>query len=202
MKTTTIATRHGVTFPAGRAADHAAVPTGVRIGRGLLVLALLPASLYLVPRVANLVVTPDRLDQAVVHANNYNPQLAQVVELEKGTLAALDSLDQVDASLAQVRGTVAKVDRGLATLVDQVRGDVQGILDSSNAEVRKMLASIGALEARLRAIGGPVGRAADAVAAARASMLQILAEGRSTGGDVHRARTSADDSADHVSGSE
>lgn len=175
-------------------------PRGIKIVRVVLILALVPLSFYLAPRVFNLVVTPDRLDQTIVHAASYNPDLHSLVEREYVTLGSLDKLDSVATSLKKVRGTVAEVSGELVTLVDQITQDVQGVLNLSDAEVRQLLARLARLQSGLDGLHGPVGGAAEAVAENRAQIAQIIREGRSTGSDVHDARGSADNSADNVDG--
>lgn len=175
-------------------------PTGVKAIRLLLVLALVPLSFYLAPRVINLVVTPDRLDQTIVHANAYNPGLHQLVEHEKVTLASLKQLDSVDASLRDVRATVAKVNGELVELINRIRTDVQNVLDLSNAQVETLLARLATLESRLSGLNGPIGEAAEAVQQNRAQLARIIKEGRATGSDVDAASDSANNSADNVDG--
>lgn len=179
----------------------AATPLWMKLVRIALIVALiLVAVYYLVPRVLDLVMTPTRLDQAIVHAEQYNPQLDLVVQHEQETLAALAALDEIDTSLADVRGTIAEVDAELRQLIDQIRGDVQGVLDLSDAEVQALLERLAALEDAIAGLNEPIGGAEAAVAGNRAEISEIMQEARSIARDVRAARTSAENSADNVDG--
>jgi hypothetical protein len=176
--------------------------TVTKVARFVLVLALIPvAGLYLLPRVVNLVATPYRLDSAVVYADRYNPALNRIVEHEAVTLAAFDALDRMDAALAEVRATDARVSGELTTLIGQITGDLQATLDSAGGNVTGLVGSLDSLTGRLRALNAPVYAAGAAVAADRAALARILAEARATARKVHSARMSADRSASNVSGS-
>ncbi|WP_202033220.1 hypothetical protein [Nocardioides sp. WS12] len=167
----------------------------------MIIAALVPvALLYLLPRITGLVATPYRLDQAVVHADAYNPGLHQVVEHEKVTLAAFDALDQVKTALANVRETDAQVARELERLIGQITANLQGTLNTAHGNVGGMLTSLNQLTAHLNALHGPVNGASAAVKADRDSLARILAEARATAAEVKRARISAETSASNVSG--
>lgn len=183
-------------------ARTARIPAGLalRAARAAVVVALLPVSAYLVPRVVDMVSSPTGMQESIDLGGRYNPRIAQVVELEKQTVAQLDALDRVDGSLAQVRGTVGSVSEKLAGLTARISGDVQTTLAASVAEVDKLLAQLRSLRASLAAVGRPVEDIDRAIAEARATMERILAEARMTGADVKRARASAANSADNVAG--
>lgn len=176
--------------------------TVTKLARFVLILALIPvAGLYLLPRVFNLVATPYRLDSAVVYADRYNPALNQIVKHEAVTLAAFDALDRMDAALADVRATDARVSGELNTLIAQITGDLQATLDGAGGNVTGLVGSLNALTGHLRALNSPINAAGAAVAADRAALARILAEARATARKVHRARMAADESASNVSGS-
>lgn len=183
-------------------AGAARIPAGLalRAARAAVVVALLPVSAYLVPRVVDMVSSPTGMQESIDLGERYNPRIAQVVELEKQTLAKLDALDRVDGSLAQVRGTVGSVSGKLEGLTARISGDVQTTLAASVAEVDKLLAQLRSLRASLAAVGKPVEDIDRVIAEARATMERILAEARLTGADVKRARASAANSADNVAG--
>jgi len=176
-------------------------PFGVHIGRTVLLLALIPiALLYLLPRVFNLVATPYRLDEAVEHADRYNPGLMQIVHHESDTLAAFDAFDDMSKALADVRATDAHVAAQLNVLIGQIRGDLQATLNAANGNVGTMVASLDSLSAHVAGLHPHVDGASAAVRADRARMVKILAEARATAAKVHAARVSADKSATNVSG--
>lgn len=175
--------------------------TKTNLARGLLVLALVPiGAFYLYPRIHDLTATPYRLDQAVVSAGNYNPALYQIVEHEKATLAAFDSLEKMQASLASVLSTDATVIAELNTLIGQISGDVQATLDQAGANVTDLVASLDTLTAHVNSLQPAADGAAAAVAADRATLETILADARSTAAKVHSARLSAEESANDLSG--
>lgn len=178
----------------------ASTPVWVKAVRLALVGSLIPASVYLAPRVINLVATPSRLDQTIVHADRYNPQLQAIVDQEYETLRALAALDSIAASLRDVRGTVSSVDAELGALIGQISNDVQNVLNMSNAEVEALLARLAALEGRIRGLNQPIGGAASAVAENRRQLAKITKEARRTGGHVRDARGSSGRSADNVDG--
>ncbi|CAG7631739.1 hypothetical protein SIM91_42880 [Rhodococcus opacus] len=173
----------------------------MKIARGLLVLALIPiGALYLYPRIYDLTATPYRLDQAVVSAGNYNPALDQIVEHEKVTLAAFDSLAKMKASLASVLSTDAAVAAELNTLTGQISGDVQATLNQAGANVTDLVASLDTLTAHINSLQPAADGATDAVAGNRATLDAILDDARSTAAKVHSARLSAEESANDLSG--
>lgn len=171
------------------------------VARALVVLALIPIGVfYLYPRIHDLTATPYRLDQTVVSAGNYNPALAQVVEHEKVTLAAFDSLDTMKASLEGVLRTDAAVTAELNTLIDQISNDMQTTLDLADANVSDLVTSLDALTGHINSLQAPVDGATDAIAADRATLDSILANARSTAEKVRSARLSAEESANDLSG--
>ncbi|MDV7348106.1 hypothetical protein R4255_32355 [Rhodococcus oxybenzonivorans] len=175
--------------------------TKMNIARGLLVLALIPiGALYLYPRIYDLTATPYRLDQAVVSAGNYNPALDQIVEDEKVTLAAFDSLEKMKTSLASVLSTDAAVTAELNTLIGQISGDVQATLNQAGANVTDLVASLDTLTTHINSLQPAADGATAAVAADRATLDAILADARSTAEKVHSARLSAEESANDLSG--
>ncbi|MFC9549918.1 hypothetical protein ACFTWF_03620 [Rhodococcus sp. NPDC056960] len=173
----------------------------MNIARGLLVAALIPVgAFYLYPRIYDLTATPYRLDQAVVSAGNYNPALDQIVEHEKVTLAAFDSLAKMKTSLANVLSTDAAVTAELNTLTGQISGDVQATLDQAGANVTDLVASLDTLTAHINSLQPAADGATAAVAADRATLDAILVDARSTAEKVHSARVSAESSANDLSG--
>ncbi|MGW4332155.1 hypothetical protein ACWEK5_04935 [Rhodococcus koreensis] len=173
----------------------------MNIARGLLVLALIPiGAFYLYPRIYDLTATPYRLDQAVVSAGNYNPALDQIVEHEKVTLAAFDSLEKMKTSLANVLGTDAAVTAELNTLIGQISGDVQATLNQAGANVTDLVASLDTLTTHINSLQPAADGATAAVAGDRATLDAILADARSTAEKVHSARLSAEESANDLSG--
>lgn len=173
----------------------------MNIARGLLVAALIPiGALYLYPRIYDLTATPYRLDQAVVSAGNYNPALDQIVEHEKVTLAAFDSLEKMKTSLASVLSTDATVTAELNTLTGQISGDVQATLNQAGANVTDLVASLDTLTAHINSLQPAADGATTAVAGNRATLDAILDDARSTAEKVHSARLSAEESANDLSG--
>ncbi len=155
---------------------------------------------YLYPRIYNLTATPFRLDEAVESANRYNPALDRIVEHEKVTLAAFDSLDKMNAALADVLETDAAVSNELNTLIGQISIDVQATLDSAGANVTELIGSLDALTAQVESLQAPVADASGALAVDSATLGSILVDARSTADLVRSARVSAAESADDLSG--
>ncbi|MFE5709162.1 hypothetical protein [Rhodococcus koreensis] len=181
--------------------DPPRASTKMNIARGLVVLALIPiGALYLYPRIYDLTATPYRLDQAVVSAGNYNPALDQIVEHEKVTLAAFDSLEKMKASLASVLSTDATVTAELNTLTGQISGDVQATLNQAGANVTDLVASLDTLTAHINSLQPAADGATAAVAGNRDTLDAILDDARSTAEKVHSARLSAEESANDLSG--
>lgn len=168
--------------------------------RVLLVLALVPLSFYLLPRVVNLVAVPTGLDRSLAHGAAYNPRLASIAEQEEHTLARFEVLDRMDAALARVRGTDAEVAVQLTTLVGRIRHDVIPVLGTTNDRVARLLGALDELETGLDDLREPVGDIGATVRDDRAQLGAILREARSTAGSVSDARGSAESGADHVSG--
>lgn len=194
---TAVHRRTDVVLPRRRDAAGA----GTRVAQAVVVLALVPVlAFYLYPRIYDLVATPYRLDQAVVHANRYNPALFDVVAAEEVTLEAFSALDRMETAVADVRATDARVAEELSVLIGQIRGDLQGTLDNAVTSVNALNGSLSALDAEIRALYAPSAGADDALAANRARLASILADTRATAARVHAARQEADQSADNVSG--
>lgn len=166
----------------------------------LLVVVAVVGILYLYPRIYDLTATPYRLDAAVESANNYNPALDKIVEHETVTLSAFDSLDKMKAALADVLVTDENVSAELDTLVRQISVDVQGTLDSAGANVTDLVASLDTLTSHIAALQNPVDDATAALTADRTTLDEILLDARSTAGQVHDARVSAEESANDLSG--
>lgn len=178
-----------------------AAGAGTRVAQVVVLFALVPIlAFYLYPRIYDLVATPYRLDQAVVHANRYNPAIFKVVAAEKATLEAFSALDRMEAAVADVRATDARVSEELTVLIGQIRGDLQATLNNAVASVNGLNDSLTALDAEIRALYGPSDGADEALAANRARLAGILADTRATAARVHAARQEADQSADNVSG--
>ncbi|AWK76167.1 hypothetical protein CBI38_32180 (plasmid) [Rhodococcus oxybenzonivorans] len=181
--------------------DPPRASTTINIARGLLMLALIPiGALYLYPRIYDLTATPYRLDQAVVSAGNYNPALDHIVEHEKVTLAAFDSLEKMKTSLASVLSTDATVTAELNTLTGQISGDVQATLNQAGANVTDLVASLDTLTTHINSLQPAADGATAAVTGNRATLDAILDDARSTATKVHSARLSAEESANDLSG--
>ncbi|ROZ88052.1 hypothetical protein EEB19_22640 [Gordonia sp. OPL2] len=165
-----------------------------------LLIGLLVVSLYLLPRIYNLVATPYRLDNAVVSANKYNPALDRIVDHEKVTLTAFAALDSMDASLADVLETDAVVAAQLKRLIGQIRNDLQPILKSADGDVGDLIVSLNGLTSRIKTLQPPVDGATKAVAGDRVELQRILDDASSTAGKVHDARVSAENGARSLSG--
>lgn len=166
----------------------------------LLVVVAAVGIFYLYPRIYDLTATPYRLDAAVESANNYNPALDKIVEHETVTLSAFDSLDKMKAALADVLVTDENVSAELNTLVRQISVDVQGTLDSAGANVTDLVTSLDTLTSQIEALQNPVDDANTALTADRTTLDEILLDARSTAGQVHNARVSAEESANDLSG--
>ena len=105
-------------------------------GRALVAVVVVAVlALYLGPRIWNLTATPYRLDQAVVHADNYNPALHKIVEHEKVTLTAFTALESMRSSLDDVQKTDATVAAQLRKLIHQISVDLNTILDRAEGSV-------------------------------------------------------------------
>lgn len=191
---------YGRGFP-GTADQPVRASSGVVKARVAVCVALVPiAAFYLGPRIYNLVATPYRLDHTVVSAHKYNPALDKIVEEEKVTLAAFDSLAKVKASLDSVLATDATVSKELDKLIAQIRGDLQAILDHAGANVTQLISSLNTLTDRIEGLK-PAAHGADAALAGdRSTLSDILDEARSTAAEVHHARVSAETSANDLSG--
>jgi hypothetical protein len=170
---------------------------GIRV---VLILALVPLSIYLLPRVVHLVETPTNLDQAAAHGDAYNPRLVAVAAQEDKTLDEMPALDQMNAALARVRGTDKQVAGQLTTLIGQIRGRVIPVLGATNNQVRYLLSSLDTLDCSLHNLNGPVDNISATVRNDRARLAGILTEARSTAGKVDRARGSAEAGANNVAG--
>lgn len=177
----------------------APVSRGTRIFRTVLLILLLPILLfYLLPRILYLVFAPDELDKTIKSAANYNPRLEQIIREEEGTLSALNTLDQIDNALARVRATVSNVDRELGTLIDQVRFDVQGVLNDANAEVADLLPSIVRVDDALDTLFATEEVTESIVLADRAAIQAAIDSAIFTAGNVDSAANDAKSAADSV----
>jgi|SRR5581483_4593957 len=116
------------------------VPARVLAARVVVVVLLVPLSLYLVPRAIALVEIPTEFNESLDHGRSYTPRIPVIVGHERDTLAALAALDQIDAALARVRRTDADVAEQLRTLVGQIRTQVQPVLTRPTA--RSMTCSV------------------------------------------------------------
>ncbi|MBY8861998.1 hypothetical protein K7711_36365 [Nocardia sp. CA2R105] len=169
--------------------------------RAVVVVALIPiAVFYLGPRIYNLVATPYRLDHAVVSASKYNPALDKIVDEEKVSLAAFDSLDKVKKALASVLATDRTVSAELNKLVDQITQDLQAILDHAGTNVSVLITSLDALSAKIDGLQAPSNGASTALSADRTHLAGILDSAHSTANLVHDARVSAETAANDLSG--
>lgn len=201
--------------PAEQAAPFAASPTtstmsvhhrtrptpAVTAVQVLVVLALVPLTVfYLVPRLYNLTATPSRLDQAVVSANNYNPALSDLVAYEKQTLAVFTALEKMETALASVHTTDAAVSDELDALIGQINGDLHRTLDLAGANVTNLVSSLDALTTHVNSLQAPIDIATGALDANTATMQAVLDDARATAHHVHRARLSAEESANDLSG--
>ncbi|WP_413768928.1 hypothetical protein [Rhodococcus pyridinivorans] len=174
---------------------------GTKLARATVIATLIPiVAFYLAPRIYDLVATPHRLDQAVVSANSYNPTLADLVEHEHVTLAAFDSLDKMNAALNSVLATDAAVNAELNTLIDQINDDLHVTLDRAGTNVTGLVASLDNLTAQVNSLHAPLDGATSALDSSTSVMGEILADARATAAHVHRARQSAEESANDLSG--
>jgi len=183
--------------------DYVATSTsrGTKLARAAVIATLIPLGVfYLAPRIYDLVATPYRLDQAVVSANSYNPTLADLVEHEHVTLAAFDSLDKMNAALNSVLATDAAVSAELNTLIDQINDDLHVTLDRAGTNVAGLVSSLDNLTAQVDSLHTPLDGATSALDSSTSAMEKILADARATAAHVHRARLSAEESANDLSG--
>jgi hypothetical protein len=168
--------------------------------RGALLLALIPLSIYLVPRVTALVAMPGRLDEAVMHARAYNPRLPMTATQDDISTAELASLDRIDVALARVRASDSEVSEQLRGLVGQIRGDVQAILTRTNGRVDSLVGSLDALTVSLEDLERPVADARRAVAVDRTRLAATIRIAKTTAGHVHDARELAERAAEDLTG--
>jgi len=164
------------------------------------IVALIPASVYLVPRVANLVGVPDVLDEAITHAHAYNPRLPEIADLDDRTTADLGVLDRIDAALGRAQSTNTTSTAALRSLVDRVRADIQPLLEHTDANVAALVGSLDRLDAALGAVQEPLDDASRALSGDRARLAHTLRTARATVKQVRAARAAAQRSADDVSG--
>jgi hypothetical protein len=189
----------------------AAAPAGIRLLRLLIIVALVPFMIYLVPRVFNLIHLTTGWDLPIIRLFNsttlndvkrygyrYNPQLASIESSEEITLAALNSLDGVAANLDKVRGSVASVNNELNILIGQVSGNLQNVLNLAIGQVNALLPPIDELNNNVRAIDASVNQAGAYVASARSAITELINTGASAAAGVHSARQSADAAANIV----
>ena len=170
-------------------------------GRALVAVVVVAVlALYLGPRIWNLTATPYRLDQAVVHADNYNPALHKIVEHEKVTLTAFTALESMRSSLDDVQKTDATVAAQLRKLIHQISVDLNTILDRAEGSVGDLVVSLNTLSGRINALQAPSDGASVAVADSRRTLQTILDDAHKTAADVHRARQSAESPAGDLSG--
>ncbi|WP_371746867.1 hypothetical protein [Rhodococcus pyridinivorans] len=174
---------------------------GTKLARAAVIAALIPiGAFYLAPRIYDLVATPYRLDQAVVSADSYNPTLADLVEHEHVTLAAFESLDKMNAALNSVLATDAAVSAELNTLIDQINDDLHVTLDRAGTNVTGLVSSLDTLTAEVNSLDAPLDGATSALDSSTSAMKKILVDARATAAHVHRARLSAEESANDLSG--
>ncbi|HEY9415492.1 MAG TPA: hypothetical protein VIQ30_12085 [Pseudonocardia sp.] len=163
-------------------------------------LSLVPASVYLAPRVSALVAMPGHLDDAISHARAYNPRLPDTAAQDDRSTAELASLDRIDVALARVRGSDADVSVELTGLVGQIRGDVQAVLNRTNSRVDGLLGSLDALTIAVRDLERPVAEARQVVASDRDRLARTIRIATETAAHVHDARRLAERAADDLSG--
>ena len=173
----------------------------VRFTRLMGVVALVPLSAYLVPRAVDLVRIPAGVDEAIAHAQAYNPRLSATAVMDLRSADELDSLDRIDAALARVHTTNTMVAGHLRTLVSQIHGDVQSLLDRTDVNVASLVGSLNHLHAALEAIQAPVDGANAAVAVDRARLARALDTAEATARQVTQARRAAQHSARDIAGS-
>lgn len=172
----------------------------LRLVRAALVLALVPLSIYLAPRVTALVAMPTRLDEAILHARSYNPRLPVTAAQDDRTTLELASLDRIDLALARVRTSDGEVSGELVGLVGQIRGDVQAVLDRTNARVDSLLGSLDTLTSALEDLERPVADARKVVAVDRSRLARTIRIAEETAAHVHAARRNAEQAADDLTG--
>ncbi|MCQ4118312.1 hypothetical protein [Rhodococcus tibetensis] len=177
------------------------VSRGTRIGRGVVVLALIPLGVfYLGPRIYDLTATPGRLQQSVEAADHYNPALARLVEHERVTVSAFAALDKVRQCLTDVLGMGEAVSAELGTLIGTISVDLQEILDHTGVDIDGLVGSLDTLSARVGALRAPANSAATALSDNRATMAAILDDVRVTAARVHDTRLSVESAATDLSG--
>jgi chromosome segregation ATPase len=168
--------------------------------RSAAIVALVPVSVYLVPRVVDLVRVPDVLDEAIGHAQAYNPRLPEVAALDTRTTADLSALDRIDAALARAQSTNATAAAQLAMLVERIRSDIQPLLDRTDANVVSLVSSLDRLDTALVAVQDPLDDASKALSGDRARLAHALRTARESVKQVRDARAAAQRAADDVSG--
>jgi methyl-accepting chemotaxis protein len=168
--------------------------------RAVLLVLLVPLGFYLVPRVIALVQIPDAFQESLDNGHAYNPRIVTIVGHERNTLAALASLDRIDAALVRVRRTDAQVAGQLRALVGQIRTGVQPVLNQTNGEVEDLLDSLDDLETQLSSLAEPVADIRHTVGEDRRDLDRILARAQGIADQVRRARESAGSAADNVAG--
>ncbi|MCA4997886.1 hypothetical protein HWD35_24515 [Tsukamurella tyrosinosolvens] len=178
-----------------------AVPLRRRTLQILLVLVVVVvASLYLAPRLYNLVMTPYRLDRAVASADNYNPALDSIVASEHITLKAFSAVETMNKAIASVQTTDAKVHDELVTLSRQIDTDVKATLSRANSEVGSLVSALDELSSRINSLSTSVDGARTSLANNRARLGAILQDIRATAAKVHQTRESAEAAANDLSG--
>ena len=168
--------------------------------RSAAVVALIPVSVYLVPRVVDLVRVPDVLDEAIAHAYAYNPRLSEIAAFDERTTAELGALDRIDAALARVQSTSTTASARLGTLVERIRSDMQPLLERTDANVASLVGSLDRLDTALVAVQDPVDDANKALSGDRSRLAHALRTARATVKEVRAARAAAQRSADDISG--
>ena len=164
------------------------------------IVALIPVSVYLVPRVVDLVGVPDVLDEAIAHSHAFNPRLPETAVLDDRTTAELAVLDRIDAALVRAQSTNTTSTGALGTLVERIRSDIQPLLRHTNANIAVLVGSLDRLDAALLAVQDPVDDASKALSSDRARLAHTLRTARATVKEVRSARAAAQRSADDVSG--
>lgn len=186
---------------AGAAPSGQRVSRALWIGRGAVVLALIPlGGVYLGPRIYDLTATPSRLHQAVEAGDRYNPTLTRLIDHERVTVGAFAVLDEIRECLADVIAMGTTVSAELEALVGQIAGDLQATLDRTGVDVADLVGSLDALTTRVGGLRASANEAATALSGNQQTMAAILDDVRATAAEVHKTRVSAESAAGDLSG--
>jgi len=149
------------------------------------------AALYAGPKLVALNGVPAQMDRALAAADRYNPALEELVRREADTLANLEPLETIGASIEGILAALGGLRSSLGPLPARLRDDVAAAVRPSGPALDRLAGSLGELEARLRDLGGPLDRSADAVAQARVALAELIAKTASLADAAARIRAAA-----------